>query len=118
MTIPKSSPNLVSANNPYLTVELDAYKELLRHAQQIFNIHIFAVGASVFVIFLGLWLLYTGNNKEGTVATSVGAGAVAYCSKLAKESSRESSERIKRLLKEIREVKSLQLPRDTSETDY
>lgn len=88
--------------DPYLALLMETYREGLRQVRQAHNIHIAAIFMSVVVSVFGFCLLLKGETTGGTVTAATGVGASAFCSRIAKVSSKESERKLNKLMKDIR----------------
>jgi hypothetical protein len=99
---PSSRIQCNANSHPYLAVEMDAYRELLRQARQTFNVHLVTITVSVGVSLTGCFLMASGKAMEGTVSAVTGSGAAAYLCQVARISNRESSKKLEKLVKEVK----------------
>jgi hypothetical protein len=105
MSTRNSVANQQSNSEAYLAVELAAYQELLRQVRQTFNAHLVALSISVLVSVAGGILMVSGKSMEGTVSAITGSGAGAYFSQVAQSSSKESSKKLDKLVKEVKALR-------------
>ena len=92
--------------NPYLTIELNAYNEMLRQTRQTFNLYYAVVIISALFGILGsVGFIFHGKTLEGAAAGLTGTGVAAYFSCLAKASRKESDRKLTKLVKEIKLLK-------------
>jgi len=85
-------------NEPYQEIEVAVYQELVRQAQQTFNVHLFSVRAFIIVILIGCVVTFAGHPIEGIPMVVVGSGSTRLCQQLAKE----SQYKLERLLREVK----------------
>jgi hypothetical protein len=98
MTVQTSRPS-----DPYQDIELDAYKEMLRQARQTFNMHCFGVIICVVLTAGGGYaFLSSGRTVEGAITGGAGTGAIAYFSKLARDSIKDSERKLNKIVKQIK----------------
>ncbi|MEL6553311.1 MAG: hypothetical protein AAFQ63_07610 [Cyanobacteria bacterium J06621_11] len=97
------SDQLNRSLDPYQDIELDVYKEMLRQARQTFNMHcIGVIVCGALTVSGGYAFLSTGRPVEGAVTGAAGTGVVAYFSKLARDSIKESERKLNKLVKQVK----------------
>lgn len=94
-----------SSNDPYLDVEINAYNELLRQAEQTFNIHITAIGSSFLIAVVGSLVFLHNQAPGGVITAAMGTGVGGVCVQVARETSKESNKKIEKLIKEVKTLR-------------
>lgn len=95
-------PHHNQLQNPYLSFELEMFREYLRQNQQTFNMNVAGMLASLAIATVGSFAIFHGKAIEGTFTTTAGTGGLALCCKRSQESSRESAKKLEKLLKELK----------------
>jgi len=95
---PNDSFHAAESQNQYdLETEKSIRQELLRRSEYSYNIHAFAVIASIVIGLIGCVLLLGGRTTEGTFTTAAGLGATAYLAQTGKESQESLNALVERL---------------------
>jgi hypothetical protein len=96
---PTSKPD----SDPYVSMEMAVYQEMLHEVRSNHVMHLISIGASLAIVALGGVLWLHEKPMEGAITGSFGTGTSAFYIRLSQMSSRASSRKLDKLLKEVKQ---------------
>lgn len=77
-----ASGKFISPLNPYLEVEIEAMREILRQARQSFNLQTIAIASSIGIGVFGGVLMLANKTPEGLMAVTAGLLSSGTCTQI------------------------------------